>query len=69
MKQKYKDHLEFLAYYLEDEIIRPHRHKLIRCYTNQVSHFGNTSTSRVEEQHVKLKAELVSFIGINISIF
>ena len=69
MKQKYKDHPEFPAYYLEDEIICPHRHKLIRCYTNQVTHFGNTSTSRAEGQHAKLKADLVSSIGINTSNF
>ncbi len=69
MKQKYEDHLGFPVYYLEDEIIRPHRHILICCYTNQVTHFGNTSTSRAEGQHVKLKADLVSSIGINISNF
>ncbi len=31
MKQKYENHLRFPAYYLEDEIIRPYLHKLIRC--------------------------------------
>ncbi len=69
MKQKYEDHLGFAAYYLEEEIIRPHRHKLICCYTNQVTYFGNTSTSRAEGQHAKLKADLVSSIGINTSNF
>lgn len=33
-KQKYEDHLGFLAYYLEDEIICPYWHKLICYYTN-----------------------------------
>ncbi len=69
MKQKYEDHLGFRAYYLEDGIIRPHRHKLIRCYTNQVTRFENTSTSRAEGQYAMLKADLVSSIGINIFNF
>ena len=67
MKQKYEDHLGFSANYLEDEIIRLHRHKLIRCYTTQVTHFGNTSTSIAKGQHAKLKADFVSSIGINTS--
>ncbi len=65
IKQKYEDHLEFPTYYLEDEIISSHRHKLIRCYTNQITHFGNTSTSRAERHPAKLKADPVSSIGIN----
>ena len=31
MKQKYENHLRLSEYYLEDEIIRPYLHKLIRC--------------------------------------
>lgn len=34
MKQKYEDHLGFPTYYIEDEIIPPHWHKLICYYTN-----------------------------------
>ena len=69
MKKKYENHLGFPAYYLEDEIIHPQRHKLICCYANQVTLFGNTSTSRAERQDAKLKADLVSSIGINTSNF
>lgn len=69
MKEKYEDHLGFLTYSFEDEIICPHWYKLIRFYTKQVIHFGNTSTSRAKILHVKLKANLVSFIGIHTSKF
>lgn len=44
-------------YYLEDEVIR-YKTKIIRCYTNNIPHFGNTATSRSESQHARLKREL-----------
>ena len=69
MKEKYDDHLGFPVYYLEDEIIHPHQHKLICCYTNQVTHFTNISTSRAEGQYAKLKANLVFYLGINVFNF
>ena len=69
MKQKYEDYLGFPAYYLEDEIIRSHRYKLICFYTNQVTYFRNTSTSRVKRQYAKLKTNLVSSISKNTSKF
>ncbi|CAN1129865.1 PKS-NRPS hybrid synthetase cheA [Linum perenne] len=36
----------------------PHCEKFLKCYTNQVLHFGNTVTSRVEAAHALLKAWL-----------
>ena len=63
MRAKYREHLGFLVDYLKDEIIWPHSQKVIWCYTNQVQHFGNTSTSRAESQNARLKAVLVSSIG------
>lgn len=37
--------------------------RLKNPYTNQVQHFGNTSTSRAESQNARLKAVFVSSIG------
>ena len=69
MKAKYGERPGFPVDYLEDENIRPNSQKVIRCYTNQVQHFGNTSTSRAESQNTQLKAVLVSFIGKYIDNF
>ena len=63
MKIRYAEHLRWPIDYLEDGIIMPHRFKVVKCYTNQLMHFGNTSTSRAEGQHAKLKAALVSSLG------
>ncbi|CAN1146506.1 PKS-NRPS hybrid synthetase cheA [Linum perenne] len=38
----------------------PHSKKFIKCYTNKVMHFGNTTTSRVESSHAALKLCLVN---------
>ncbi|XP_074321447.1 uncharacterized protein LOC141657956 [Silene latifolia] len=38
----------------------PHAGKFVLCYTNEVLHFGNTATSRVESAHSLLKAWLKS---------
>ena len=62
MEIKYHDN--WLAMdYLRDEIINPHKEKVVRCYTNQVMHFGNTATSRAESQHKRLKGFLHSSTG------
>ena len=63
MKIQYVEHLRWLIDYLNDEIITPHRFKVVKCYTNQVMHFSSILTSQAEGQHVKLKAVLVSSIG------
>ena len=69
MRAKYGERLGFPVNYLEDEIIRLYSQKFIRCYTNQVQHFENTSTSRAESQNARLKAVLVSSIGKYIDNF
>ena len=51
--------------YLKDEVLGPHKEKIVRCYTNRVMHFGNTATSRGEGQHAKLKAELRTSTGMH----
>ncbi|CAN1352045.1 hypothetical protein LINPERPRIM_LOCUS42663 [Linum perenne] len=37
-----------------------HSTKFVKCYTNKVMHFGNTTTSRVESSHAALKLCLVN---------
>ena len=49
-----------------DDLIRLHKTKIITCFTSKVLHFGNTSTSRTESSHAKLKLELKSSTGMNI---
>lgn len=63
IKISYAEHLRWSIDYLEDEIITPHCFKIVKCYTNQVMHFDNTSTFQVKGQHAKLKVALVSFSG------
>ncbi len=66
MRTQYGEQLEFPVDYLKDEIIQPYSQKVIRCYTNQIQHFKNTSTSRSENQNAKWLAVLVSSIGKHI---
>ena len=62
MEIKYHDNWIAMDY-LRDEIINPHKENVVRCYTNQVMHFGKTATSRAESQHKKLKGFLHSSTG------
>ena len=52
-----------------DELIRLHKTKIITCFTNRILHFGNTSTSRTESSHAKLKLELRTSTGMIILRF
>ena len=44
--------------YLERTWLCPYKQKFIKYYTNQVLHFGNVITSRVERSHSTLKRQL-----------
>ena len=57
MQFKFEDNT-VLLYYLEYKIIIPYKEKIIRCFTNQIYHFGNMATSRSENQNARLKREL-----------
>lgn len=62
MQTRYTDYYGWHMDYLEFDIINLHRQKVVKCFTSQVQHFGNTSTSRAEGQHAKLK-NLVSSLS------
>ena len=34
------------------------KEKVIKCYTDKLCHFGNTTTSRAERGHAKIKRHL-----------
>ena len=43
--------------------IMPWKRSFVKCYTDKFLHFGNTSTSRSEGSHAKLKSTLSNSIG------
>ena len=45
MQIRYADHDGWPMDCVEFDIINPHCQKVFKCYTSQVQHFGNTSTS------------------------
>lgn len=49
--------------YLRFIYINSHRQRFVRCYTNQMLHFGTTTTSRGEAGHAALKRQLGSSTG------
>lgn len=61
MRLKYQDNTESIDYF--QELLRLHKTKIVKCFTDKIRHFGNTATSRSEGSHAKLKAELKSFTG------
>ena len=63
MRFKFEDDIVPMDY-LELEVVGPHKEKILRCYTNQIMHFGNTATSRSEGQNARLKAELQTSTGM-----
>jgi hypothetical protein len=48
--------------YLTETYIEHYRRRFIKCYTDQVLHFGTTVTSRSESEHAQLKRHLESSI-------
>ncbi len=44
--------------YLNETWIQLYKHKFVKFYTNQISHFGNNFTLRGEEGHAMLKSSL-----------
>lgn len=47
--------------YLEHEVIFPHKTKIIRCFINRVCCFGNTATSRREDQNARWTWDLYRY--------
>lgn len=67
MQLKYDDDLVPMLY-LQD-LVRNHKEKIIKCFTDRVQHFGNTSTSRSEGSHPKSKMEFKSSTSESFVLF
>ena len=70
----FKEKWEYLQYtygqahwlppmYLEDDLLAHWKTRVIKCFTNKVQHYGNTTTSRVEGGHATLKRSLAGSTG------
>ncbi|KAL8511981.1 hypothetical protein ACS0TY_018443 [Phlomoides rotata] len=49
--------------YLIQQWIEPYKEKFVACWTNQILHYGNTSTNRAESHHAALKKQLGNSLG------
>ena len=52
---------DFLSMNYFENLLRSHREKFLKCFTNHVLHFDNTATYKSESDHAKLKRELRVF--------
>lgn len=48
--------------YLRNELLARWKTRIIKCFTNKILSFDNTTTSRAEEDHAKLKRSLKTSI-------
>lgn len=55
---KYEPDYWFAVDYLRNDLIAIWKEKVIKCYANKLCHFGNTTTSRAEGGHAKIKRQL-----------
>ena len=49
--------------YLEDDLLAHWKTRVIKCFTNKVQHYGNTTTSHAEGGHATLKRSLAGSAG------
>ena len=58
LQAKYEDDYWVAIDYLQNDLMATWKEKVIKCYTNKLCHFGNTTTSRAEGGHAKIKRQL-----------
>ena len=63
LRQPYGKDYEAEVIYLKDTWLRRHRHRFCKAWTNLVTHFNTTTTSRVEGGHRVLKSVLKTSTG------
>lgn len=56
--EKYGTYDPEIYQYLNKVWVGPYKRKFIKCWTDQITHFNNTATSRSESGHAVLKREL-----------
>ncbi|XP_058752962.1 PKS-NRPS hybrid synthetase cheA-like isoform X1 [Vicia villosa] len=55
--------------YVKNTWLIPHRQRFVGAWINQVLHFGNTTTNRVESAHWKLKQMLGNSLGDMVKVW
>ncbi len=55
---KYENDYWVAIDYLQNDLMATWKEKVIKCYTNKLYHFRNTTTSQAEEGHAKTKYQL-----------
>lgn len=55
---KYENDYWVAIDYLQNDLMATWKEKVIKCYTNKLCYFGNTTTSRAERGHAKIKRQL-----------
>ncbi len=55
---KYEDNYWVALDYLRNDLMEVWKTKFLKCYTNKLCHFGNTTTSHAEGGHAKIKRHL-----------
>ena len=55
---KYSTDYWFALEYFRHDLLETWMEQVLKCYTNDLTHFGNTTTLRVEGGHAKIKRQL-----------
>lgn len=67
-KFRYRDYKQDIMY-IEDQWLAKYKERFISAWTNNVLHFGNVTTNRVEAAHAVLKSYLNSTVGTLLTNF
>ncbi len=62
LKFKYNEEYWSIVEYLEEKLIDRWKTRIVKCFINKMLSFDNIITFRAEEDHVKLKRALKTFI-------
>lgn len=68
LSDKYKDPFLRKVNYLQNTWLTPHKERFVKCYKDNIRHYGNVMTSRVEGGHTVLKSKLGISTGDLLSV-